>query len=90
MCLIYLVQDHRSVLYKLPDGVYVVVRDEQQIFWTWTQEDLIFERHDHQFIKLQEEKRKKILIQLQNNKQTINTLGFKLYIPCPCWLGSAS
>lgn len=59
VCLIYLVQYDRSVLYELPDGIYVVVRDEQQIFWPGTQEDLIFERHDHQFIKLQEEKKER-------------------------------
>lgn len=59
VCLIYLVYDCRSVFHKLPHGIYVIVRDEQQVFWPWTKEDLIFERHDHQLIKLQEEKKEK-------------------------------
>lgn len=54
MCLIHLVHHPRSVFYEFPDGIYVITRDEQQIFRPWTKEELIFERHDRQFIKLQE------------------------------------
>lgn len=59
MCLVHLVHDHRSVFYEFPDSIYVVVRDEQQIFWPWTKEDLILERHDHQLVKLHEERERR-------------------------------
>lgn len=58
MCLVHLVHDHGSVFHEFPDGIYVIIRDEQQIFWPWTKDDLIFERHDHQLIELQGEKQK--------------------------------
>lgn len=70
--------DHRSVFYKFPDGVYVIVRDEQQVFWPWTKEDLIFEGHDHQLIKLQEERKKEdmnIRTPLQSNKPLLCPLS---------------
>lgn len=58
MCLIYCVHDCRSVFHELPDSVNVVVSDEKQIFWPWTMEGLIFERHGHQVIKLHGDKDK--------------------------------
>lgn len=64
MCLVYCVHDCRSVFHKFPDGIDVVIGDEKQIFWARTMEDLIFECHDHQVIKLQWDKEKKGLLQM--------------------------
>lgn len=58
MCLVYCVHDCRSVFHKFPDGIDVVISDEKQIFWPRTLDDLIFECHDHQVIKLQRDKQK--------------------------------
>lgn len=71
VCLVHLICDHRSVFYKLPDSVYVVVGDEQQIFWPGTKEDLILESHDHQFIKLYKEK-------YREDEQQLNQRGFEI------------
>lgn len=81
MCLIHLVHNRRSVFYKFPDGIYVIVRDEQQVFRPWTKEDLIFERHDHQLIKLQEENKEKgvqfkDMPPLQSDKTTFSLPNF--------------
>lgn len=58
MCLVYCVHDCRSVFHKFPDSIDVVISDQKQIFWAGTMEDLIFECHDRQVIKLQRDKEK--------------------------------
>lgn len=55
MRLVHVVDHGGRVFGQFPDGVYVVIGDKQQILWPWAKKDLVFEGHDHQFIKLDEE-----------------------------------
>lgn len=65
VCLVHLVHDRRRVFDELSDGVDVVVRDEQQVFRPRTEKYLVFEGHDHQLVKLR-----------QNRQEVIRTAVF--------------
>lgn len=56
--LVHVVHHRRGVFGQFPDGVHVVVGDEQQVLGPWAEEDLVLEGHDHQLVKLQEEQKR--------------------------------
>lgn len=56
--LVHVVHHRRGVFDQLPDGVDVIVGDEQKVLRPRAQKDLVLERHDHQFIQLEGEQKR--------------------------------